>query len=352
MRVNLPKQHYPSGWRVEAFREEWLRRVQALPGVAFAGTNSAPPMSIISARTGVVVEATAPQSTGTDPDFANVSIDYLQTMGTPLLRGRNFQETDRPGGNPVVIVSQSVARRYFGGQNPLGKRVRLERFEDARWFTVIGVAGDVRNDRPEHEPNGTVYALSSQMPESAQGNRAGRVIVLVIRTTVDPRDLAAAARASAATIDKDQPVADIKTMTQLVEKKLATRRLNTLLMTLFAALALSLAAVGIFGLVSYSVARRTHEIGIRMALGARRFTILRMLTAETLALGGIGVAAGVAGSLAASRLLASMLYGVKPAAPHILIAAAVFLFAALLAATLLAGRRAMQVDPVVALRHE
>ncbi|MCL4192256.1 MAG: ABC transporter permease [Thermoguttaceae bacterium] len=351
MRVNLAKRKYDTGYKIEAFREEALRRVAALPGVEFAGTNSAPPMNIISANTGIAIEGAAAGQPATDADYGNVSAGYLQAMGIPLRRGRHFQQTDRRGSMRVAILSESLARSCFGGEEPLGKRVRVKRI-DGEWFTVVGVAGDVRRDRPEGGPAATVYVLSAQLPESAQGDRASRVIVVAMRTAGEARTLASAARAAVAEIDRDQPVVDIVPMSQLVKRSLADRRLNTLLLGLFAALAVGLAAVGVFGLVSYSVARRTHEIGIRLALGARRSTILGMITRETLTLGGAGTIGGIACSLAASRLLVGMLYGVKPAAPHILIGAAGFLITAVLAATLLAARRAMRVDPVVALRHE
>lgn len=352
MRLNLPKRKYDTGRRVEAFREELLRRVSALPGVEFAGTNSAPPMGILMQSTNFEIEG-KPETRGEEQrvSFANVSPDYLRAMGIPVIRGRNFQATDRQGTSPVVIISESVARRFFPNEEAVGRRLRLDRGRE-QWFTVIGVARDVRQNRPEDPPEATIYALSSQLPESAQGDRAARTIGLVLRTAMDPSGLARAVRAAVAEIDKDQPVADIRTMREAVGKSMAGRRLNTTLIALFAGLALALAATGVFGLVSYAVTCRTNEFGIRMALGARRSTILAMVTRETLAFGAVGIAAGIFASLAAARFLAGMLYGVKPAAPHILFASAGFLVAAMVVATVLAARRAMGVDPVVALRHE
>ncbi len=352
MRLNLPKRKYDTGRRVEAFREELLRRVSALPGVEFAGTNSAPPMGILMQSTNFEIEG-KPETRGEEQrvSFANVSPDYLRAMGIPVIRGRNFQATDRQGTSPVVIISESVARRFFPNEEAVGRRLRLDRGRE-QWFTVIGVARDVRQNRPEDPPEATIYALSSQLPESAQGDRAARTIGLVLRTAMDPSGLARAVRAAVAEIDKDQPVADIRTMREAVGKSMAGRRLNTTLIALFAGLALALAATGVFGLVSYAVTCRTNEFGIRMALGARRSTILAMVTRETLAFGTVGIAAGIFASLAAARFLAGMLYGVKPAAPHILFASAGFLVAAMVVATVLAARRAMGVDPVVALRHE
>jgi putative ABC transport system permease protein len=352
MRVNLPKRNYDSGRKVEAFREELLRRVAALPGVEFAGTNSAPPMGVVSSGTEIEVEGAPPVHREIWPDFANVSADYLRAMRIPILRGRDFEPADRAGTSPVAIVSALAARLYFGGQEPLGKRIRLSRDGLPDWFAVVGIAGDVRQNRPESEPEGTVYVLSAQLPEAAQGGRLGRFIIVAMRTSADSRSLARAARAAVASIDKDQPVADVFTMSQIVERRLAGRRLNTLLIGLFAALAMGISAVGIFGLVSYSVARRTHEIGVRVALGAHRLSVLGTVSRAMLAPGAVGIACGLAGALASSRLLASLVYGVKPAAPHILFLAAGSLACATAAATFLAARRAMRIDPVAALRHE
>jgi len=177
-------------------------------------------------------------------------------------------------------------------------------------------------------------------------------MVLVLRTAADPAAVASAVRAAVAQIDKDQPVADVQTMEQRIQHQLAGRRLNTLLLAIFAALALTLAAVGVFGVVSYSVARRTSEIGIRMALGARPAAVLAMIAGETLRLALVGVALGVAGTLAVSRLLAGFLYGVRPADPGILAAVAVLLVAVVAAAGLSPAIRAMRVDPVLSLRAE
>jgi putative ABC transport system permease protein len=352
-RVNLPKSKYDTGHRVEAFREELLRGVSALPGVQFAGTNSAPPMGVISQGSDFEVEGRQGLPAGKPfAGFANVSPDYLRAMGIPLLRGRHFHASDGPGAAPAAIVSESLARRFFPGEEVLGRRLRLGRVETAGWFTIVGVAGDVRQDRPEGPPESTIYVLSRQLPEAAQGGRAARLIVLVARTAGDPVALARGVRRVVAGIDKNQPVADVMPMREAVGKKLTGRRLNTLLVAAFAALALALASIGVFGLVSYAVARRTQEIGIRMALGAQRSAILWLLVRGLLALGMAGVAAGIAASLGAQRLLESLLDGMKPDPAPILIASIGLLIAATLAAALTAARRATAVDPVITLRHD
>jgi putative ABC transport system permease protein len=337
---------------VEAFREELLRRVSAIPGVKFAGTNSAPPLGILSQGTDFEIEG-KPRGGPKKPfaEFGNVSTGYLSAMGIPLLRGRHFLESDRPDSPPVAIISESVARRYFAGEEPLGKGLRLGRLDASPVFTIVGIVTDVRA-WVEKAPVGTIYALSAQLPESEQGSRASRFVVLSVRTATDPGAIASAVRRAVAEIDKDQPVADVMTMRQAVGKALAGRTLNTLVFALFAGLALVLAAVGVIGLVAYSVAHRTNEIGIRMALGARPTAVLGMVVGEMLRPATAGVVIGIAASFAASRLLASMLYGVKPTAPHVLAAAAGCLVAAVLVATVLAARKAMRLDPVTVLRRE
>ena len=352
MRFDLPARRYDTGRRVDAFREELLRSVSALPGVEFAGLNSAPPMGVLSQHTDYEMEgAAAVGRQNQSASFANVSPDYLRAMGIPVLRGRNFAPADGRGSTRVAVVSQAVARASAAGQEILGRRIWLGR-DIAEWFTVIGVAGDVRENGPDRPPEGAIYALNSQLPPAEQGNAAARTIVLVARTAGDPGGLVNAIRAAAARIDKDQPIADLLTMRQLVDKHLATRRWNAILIGLFAFLAVVLAIVGVFGLVSYSVSTRTNEIGIRMALGAGRSTILAMIVRDTLAFGAVGILAGLAGAVGSSHLLASMLYGVAPRAPHILFASAAFLGAATIWAAIIAGRRAIVLDPVGALRHE
>jgi predicted permease len=325
MRLQLTKSRYPDGARVAAFHEELLRRAQALPGVQLAGIVSSLPMGII--MQGVEFEIEGRPETSREKlfvDYATVSPDYLRAMGIPLVRGRYFNADDGPGAPPIVLVSEDVARTYWPDGRAFGSRIRF----DDTWFTIAGIVKDVRQMSPERGARGgTIYALNRQLPLASQGNATARLMVLVIRTPGDPGPIASAMRRAVAEIDKDQPVADVSTMEQIVWRTLAARRLNTLLVSLFAALAVLLAAVGVFGVVAYSVARRTKEIGIRMALGARPAAVLAMVTKETLAFGAIGAVAGVAAALATSRLIAGFLYGVKPADPAIVGGVAVALLA-------------------------
>jgi putative ABC transport system permease protein len=348
-RLELSKRSYPDGQRVRAFREELLRRVYALPGVQYAGTVSSLPMGIIMQGTDFVVEG-RPETEREMPfaSFANTSTDYLRAMGIPLVGGRYFGESDGPAAPPVMIVGESLAHAWWPGTGALGRRIRL----DGTWFTIVGIAKDVRQYSPEQAAKDQIYALNHQLPLSRQGAAMGRFNVLVIRTATDAGAMAGAVRRAVAEIDKDQPVAGVATMEQLVESTLESRRLNTLLLGLFAGLAVALAAVGVFGVASYAVARRTKEIGIRMALGATPASVLAMVARETLILAVTGAAIGLGGTLATSRLLARFLYGVKPTEPAIVAGVAMALVAVVVGSGLVPARRAMRVDPVVALREE
>lgn len=350
MRLQLTGSRYPNGTRIGGFRAELLRRAQGVPGVQYAGTVSSLPMGIVMQGTEFEIEG-RPETTRDKPfvDYANVSADYLRAMAIPLLRGRYFDAGDRPGSTPVALISESMARAYWPSGAALGSRIRFVNM----WFTIAGIVKDVQQYSPEQGARGgTIYALNEQLPPETQGNDMGRLMILVMRTAVDPAPIASAMRRAVAEMDKQQPVADVSTMEQLVWRTLAARRLNTLLVGLFAGLAIVLAAVGVFGVTAYAVARRTKEIGIRMALGATRASVLRMVARETLLLAITGTAIGIAGTAATSRLLSRFLFGVKPAEPVIVIGVTIALVAVVVASALFPARRATRVDPMVALREE
>ena len=349
MRLQLSKRGYPDGQRVRAFREELLARVQGMPGVQYAATVSSLPMGIIMQGKEFEIEG-RPEAPREKPfaSYANTSTDYLRVMGIPLTGGRYFETGDGPAAQPVTIISESLARTWWPGAGALGRRIRF----DGIWFTIVGIVKDVRQYSPEKADDGHIYALNHQLPLGTQGGAMGRLNVLVIRTATDAGAMARAVRRAVAEIDKDQPVAAVATMQQLVESWLESRRLNTLLLGLFAGLAAALAAVGVFGVASYAVARRTKEIGIRMALGATPVSVLAMVARETLILALIGAAIGLGGTAATSRLLARFLYGVRPVEPAIVAAVAMALVALVVGSGLFPARRAMRVDPMVALRED
>jgi len=355
VRLELSKRSYPDGARVRAFREELLRKVYALPGVQYAGTVSSLPMGLIMQGTEFSVDG-RPETEREKAfaDFANTSTDYLRAMGIPMVAGRYFGVSDGEAAQPVTIVSESLAHSWWPGTAALGRRLQF----DGTWFTIVGIAKDVRQLTAGGAPDlsaravaGQIYALNHQLPPGSQGGDMGRFNVLVVRTAADTAAMSAAIRRAVAEIDKNQPVV-VETMQHVVDSHLESRRLNTLLLALFAGLAVTLAAVGVFGVASYAVARRTREIGIRMALGATPASVLAMVARETLLLAAIGTAIGLGGTAAASRLLAGFLYGVRPLEPTILAGAAISLVAVVVGSGLFPARRAMRVDPIVALREE
>jgi putative ABC transport system permease protein len=353
-RLNLSKSRYPDGTRVRAFREELLRRVYALHGVQYAGTVSSLPMGTIGQGTEFEVDG-RPETLKEKPlvGYANTSTDYLRAIGIPLVRGRYFAESDGATAQPVTIVSESLARAWWPENAALGRRIKF----DETWFTIVGIAKDVRELTSKGAPDlsqraaGHIYALNHQLPASRQGAAMGRFNVLVIRTLGDAGELPAAVRRVVAEIDKNQPVV-VATMENVVDGWMKSRRLNTLLIGVFAGLAVTLSALGVFGVVSYAVARRTKEIGIRMSLGATPASVLVLVARETLLLAVIGVAMGLAGTAAISRLLAGFLYGVRPMEPAVVAGVAILLVVVVVASGLFPARRAMRVDPIVALRED
>jgi putative ABC transport system permease protein len=351
MRLQLTKNRYPDGAQVASFRTELLRRTQALPGVTYVGTVSSLPMGSVMQGTEFEIDG-RPETASEKPflDFSSVSGDYIHAMGIPLIRGRYFDSRDRAGSPPVVLISEAAARAQWPDGDALGSRIRF----DDTWFTIAGIVKDIQQYSPERGARGgTIYALNEHLPLAAQGKDIGRWVVLVVRTTgAAATPMGEAMRRVVADLDKDQSAADVTAMEHVVRRTLDGRRLHTLLLALFAGLAILLAAVGIFGVTSYAVARRTKEIGIRVALGATRRSVLLLVGKETLLLASLGAVIGVGGSIVTSRFLATFLYGVSPTEPPILSGVALVMVAIVVVSGMLPARRAMRVDPMVALREE
>lgn len=278
-------------------------------------------------------------------NYAVVCPNYFSTMRTPLLQGREFTDKDRLAAPPVAIINSSMARRFWPDQNPVGERFKQGGFNSTDpWLTVVGVVQDVRQGGLDGE------FLPQFFRPYAQA--AWPVMTIVVRTTSDPLAFAVLTKKALADIDPDQPVSNIRTMKEVMDDSLGPRRFPMLLLITFSLLALVLAAVGIVGVVSYSVAQRTHEIGIRMALGARRTDVLRLVVSRTMLWVAVGVGVGLIGSVSLRRLLAGLLYGVSPTDPLVLGAVSLLLAAVALLASYVPARRAAKVDPLVALRWE
>ncbi len=346
--LSLPDVKYPDEARQAQFFAQLLPRVSALPGVEHAATVFPLPLS----GAGFVLQfavAGRPTPAPTEvprADVLAISPDYFHAMGVPLLMGRAFTGQDRIGSQPVAIVNRTMARRLWPGESPLGRRITFDTPPDARskWLTVVGVAGDVRAAALRKEPESQVYWPQLQRP---LGEAA-----LVLRTSVPPARLVTPVREAVQSLDRDLPLDRVQTLDAVIAASLAQNRVKTLLVGFFGGLALILAAVGIYSLVSYTVAQRTHEIGIRMALGAGRREVQGMVIAQGMVLVAAGLALGLAAAWAGAALVADQLYGVSAADPLTYAGVPLLLAAVALVANWLPARRATAIDPLEALRAE
>jgi predicted permease len=343
MRVLLPDSKYGKEAQQLAFSDQALERIRALPGVQSAGTVTFLPLSGWWGVRSVALQSQAePEQQRPQAVWSSVTPAYFRSMNIPLLEGRYFVEADRAGSTRVAIISASLARRIAPATEPLGQRIVVAGIKDP--LEVVGVVGDVHQLGLTSDETAEVYLPFSQVPTV--------LICFAIRTASEPASLAKAAQGAIWSVDKDQAVSHVMNMTQLASESLSPQRVVALLMGIFAALALVLAAVGLYGVISYSASQRTHEIGIRMALGAGRSEVLRLVVIDGLRLTLLGLGFGLAGALAATGLLSSLLYGVKPHDSSTLISVALLLAAVALLASYIPARRATTVDPMAALRHE
>ncbi len=270
---------------------------------------------------------------------------YFRALGIPLRRGRLFTDADKEDSAPVVIVNETLARRFWPGEDPIGRRLKNPRPNaDAPWRTVVGVVGDIRHAGLASLATPEIYVPQLQAPAPP--------MYLAIRTAGNPAAQASAVRAAIRAVDPDLPVSKVRTLETLLDASSANARVTALLFGAFAAMALALAAIGIYGVISYSVSRRTHELGIRMALGAGRRDLLRLVLGEGMRLAAAGLAIGLAGALATTRLLSALLFEVRAGDPRVFAGVAVLLALVSLAAVCVPACRAMRLAPIAALRHE
>jgi len=345
--VLLPPHQYQTDEQKAHFFEQALQRIRALPGVTSASAVHCPPLIgtcwnsvyLVSDRP-VPRQAELPKSV-----FNIADPNYFQTMQIPLLQGRRFAESDDAKAPPVIIVNQTLANMWWPNQSPLGKRIKQGFPQDKNPYReIVGVVGDLKQDGPDAQQLPEGFEPVAQSPIEA--------MTIVVRTEPDPLTLAKAAENAIQSVDKDLPLSAIQPMTQYLSESLARRRFSTLLLGLFGGLALLLAAVGIYGVMAYTVAQRTHEIGIRTALGAQRSHILRLILGRggVLALTGVGL--GFVFALGLTRLMASQLYGVRAKDPLTFGGVAMLLVIVALGACYIPARRATRVDPMVALRYD
>lgn len=347
MRLNRSPAKSKDGSQNAVFFQNVIDRVRTLPGIEAAGVASHMPF-VFTEELPITVESVANAGAQTQSiDTRTVSTDYFTTMQIPLISGQVFALEDGPQAPPVVMVNQAMVDRYWSNQDPLGKRIKFGNPDSkSPWFTVKGVVKDSAQSALDEGIRPEIYFPMGQL--------AGRYrrMNLAVRTSVDPKSTLAAIQAAIREVDKDQPVYQVQTIEELVRDSLGTRRFALTILILFAVLALVLAVSGIYGVISYSVTQRTQEIGIRMALGAQGTDVLRLVLGQFMRLTLVGVALGLVGAYAATRLMTTLLFGVTPTDITTFVLVSVVLSIVALVACLIPARRATRVDPLVALRYE
>ncbi len=330
-----------------AFYEQAWQGIQALPGVKSVGAIDNLPLSGIHGGGPFTIEGHPTESDADAPSAYRcvVSVNYIRTMGIPLLHGREFTERDREGTPTVLMINETAAHRYWPGQNPVGSRLSFTTGRtQPTWLEIVGVVKDVLHDGLESPAKPTIYLPFLQ---SAQA-----FMVTVVRTDIDPAGLSSAVRGAIAAVDKDQPVLMTRTMADIYLDSVAQRRFNTALLVAFGTLALLLAVVGVYGLMAFAVARRTHEMGVRIALGAERWDVVKLVLGQGLRLAFFGIAFGLAIAFFLTRFLSKLLFNVPQTDPATFILVPLCLGGIALLASYIPARRAIRVDPVVALRYE
>lgn len=342
--LSLSTSRYPEDRQQAAFFQEALQRLQSLPGIKSAGATTGLPLTLSLSGSDFRIEGHPEPEAGKEMIIhtRSVSPDYFGTLGISLIKGRDFSERDKSDAPKVAIINNDLARIYFHNEDPIGKRITFDDGES--WISIVAVIGDVRQLGLDSSAKPEVYFPYLQV--------AAPSMSLVVRTTSNPSSLAGAVKSQIQMIDKDLPIDDAKTMQQLLAESVSGRRFNMLLLTVFAMVSLVLAIVGIYGVMSYSVTQRTHEIGIRVAIGAQSRDVFRMVIGQGMMLAMIGITFGLVGAFALTRLMTTMLFGVEPTDPATFVSIAVLLTSVALVACYIPARRATKVNPLLALRYE
>jgi putative ABC transport system permease protein len=344
MAITLPDYRYPDPGRVRQFFEDAVDRIARVPSVEQAALVNVLPFSTYDRGSRVVIDGRPLPETGREPaaGFRSVTPGYFRTMEVPVMAGRAFDAGDRAGGAEVAIVNREFARRYFEDTDPVGQRLRLAGGDETAWITVVGVVGDVQHTQLTVRPGPEMYRPFAQAPRS--------MMMLAARVGGDPASIAPSVRGAIQSIDAAQPVYHVKTLDVLVAESMAPQTMAASLVALFSLLALALAAVGTYGVVSFAVGQQTREIGVRMALGAKSDDVVRLVMGRGLVMVAGGVVVGAAGAAAVTRLMAGALFGVTAADPLTYAGVAGLLLAVGLAACGIPAWRATRVEPIAALR--
>jgi putative ABC transport system permease protein len=351
LRVSLPETSYAQPEQVVSFYSRLMDTVRAIPGVASAGAARSLPLGSTIGDFGLRIDGyVPPPGTNAKGDWQIVTDRYLETMGEQLLRGRTITRADTSDSQLVALINEEMARRYWSGRDPIGGRLRIGGSASRPWVTVVGIVKNVRHNGVADVVKEKFYVPHTQWHKSV-GNPI-RGMVVVVRTTGDPAALTPSVRGAVRQLDPNLPVSDVRPMREVVAAAMSTPRFTSLLLSMFAVLALTLSAVGIYGVLSYVVTRRTREIGIRVAIGADRARVLKMVLSSGLSLALIGLGAGLLVALPAARLMRGLLHDVAPADPLTFTAVALALTIVALAASFVPAWRATRVDPVIALKSE
>jgi putative ABC transport system permease protein len=346
MQISLPATKYSEPQQRRAFFRNLMDEIGRLPGVESVGAVTNLPLSgsLSSGSFNIEGRPSPPGAASPHSDERIVTTGYLQTMKIPLLRGRHFTERDTDDAPDVVIVDETLARTYFPGEDPVGKRIYEGEGENRIYRQIVGVVGAIRHKGLDAE-----YKSQTYYPH-AQSGSAGMTVV--VRAANDPVSLVPAVRGAVRTLDKDQPIYGVRTMDEVLDNSVAQKRFSMSLLGIFAAVALLLAAVGIYGVMAYTVSIRTHEMGVRIALGAQRWDVLRLVVGQGMILALAGVALGLVAAFGITRVMSSLLYGVSATDPLTFLGIALLLTGVALLACYIPARRATKVDPMIALRYE
>ena len=358
MRLVLSQSKYNGYDQHRAFYSNLFTRLRQLPGVEAVGANNLLPLNGSGGSRGFLIEGRPVPQGQSHPEeqLRFITPGYFEAMRVPLLRGRDFEDRDVTGQTRVAVVSRSMAERHWPGEEAIGKRfayanIRRGSEHQPEWIEIVGIVGDIKHRGLDLESKPEIYVPVYQ-PLFTNRPTPPLSLYVAVRTSGDPAALASSVRREVAAVDPEQPLANVRTMEERLAESVAQRRFNMTLLGVFACVALVLAGVGVYGVMAYAVARRTHEIGVRVALGAQRSDVVRLVLRQGMWLALAGVGVGVAGAYAATRLMTGLLYGVSPTDPLTFLGVSALLTAAALLACLVPARRATKVDPMVALRYE
>jgi len=351
MQVSLPRARYPQAELRSTFYDQSLEQLRSLPGVQAAGLSNLMPMTPAMIRMSFDIPGRPPADNPSAVPIAGVrmiSAGFFGALATPIIDGRDFSPSDRESAEPVVVINQNLARRYFPGEAAVGRQIGIA----GTPRRIVGIAGDIKPQGLDSEPQPEIYIPYSQFPRMLMMEGPLASMNLIVRASGDPLALVPAVRARMKTLDAQLPVYNVSTMERRISDSVAQPRFYAALLSIFAALALVLAAVGIYGVLSYHVAQCTREIGLRIALGARHANVLGLVLLQGLTLAAIGMALGVAGAWGASRFLSSLLFGITPTDATTYAVTAAFMALIGLLGAYIPARRATSVDPIIALRYE